>query len=119
MLTMNPQMQGPPVAGGPVGAMFNTLLRVDFAGKPPQALALPLGSCFNEPVHVPSARAGSEGWLLAVVDSQTGPSEFKHALWIMDAGNVGAGPIAKAAIPHRLRPQVHGWWVGAGELRLA
>ncbi len=119
MLTMNPQMQGPPVAGGPVGAMFNMLLRLDFTGKPPQALALPPGSCFNEPVHVPPAGAGSEGWLLTVVDSQTGPSDFKHALWIIDAGNVGAGPIAKAAIPHRLRPQVHGWWVGAAELQLA
>jgi carotenoid cleavage dioxygenase len=119
MLTMNPQMQGPPVAGGPVGAMFNMLLRLDFAGMPPQALALPPGSCFNEPVHVPSARSGSEGWLLTVVDSQTGPSEFKHALWIIEAGNVGAGPIAKAEIPHRLRPQVHGWWVGAADLRLA
>jgi carotenoid cleavage dioxygenase-like enzyme len=119
MLTMNPHMQGPPVAGGPVGAMFNMLLRLDFTGKPPQALALPPGSCFNEPVHVPSARSDGEGWLLTVVDSQTGPSEFKHALWIMDAGNVGAGPIAKAAIPHRLRPQVHGWWVGAADLLLA
>jgi carotenoid cleavage dioxygenase len=119
MLTMNPQMQGPPVAGGPVGAMFNMLLRVDFTDKPPQALALPPGCCFNEPVHVPSAAVGSEGWLLTVVDSQTGPSEFKHALWIIDAGNLGAGPVAKAAIPHRLRPQVHGWWVGATELRLA
>ena len=119
MLTMNPQMQGPPVAGGPVGAMFNMLLRLDFAGKPPQALALPPGSCFNEPVHVPSAAAGGEGWLLTVVDSQTGPSDFKHAVWIIEAGNVSAGPVAKAAIPHRLRPQVHGWWVGAGELRRA
>src|SRR5580700_2608672 len=117
MLTMNPQMQGPPIAGGPVGAMFNMLLRLDFTGKP-QALALPPGSCCNEPVHVPSTGAG-EGWLLAVVDSQIGASEFKHALWIIDAGNVGAGPIAKAEIPHRLRPQVHGWWVGAGELRQA
>jgi carotenoid cleavage dioxygenase-like enzyme len=119
MLTMNPQMQGPPVAGGPIGAMFNMLLRLDFAGKPPQALALPPGSCFNEPVHVPSAAAGSEGWLLTVVDSQTGPSDFKHALWIVDAGDVSAGPVAKAAIPHRLRPQIHGWWVGATELRPA
>ncbi len=119
MLTMNPQMQGPPVAGGPVGAMFNMLLRLDFAGKPPQALALPPGSCFNEPVHVPSAAAGSEGWLLTLVDHQTGPSDFKHALWIIDAGNVSAGPVAKAAIPHRLRPQVHGWWVGAIELQRA
>jgi carotenoid cleavage dioxygenase len=119
MLTMNPQMQGPPVAGGPVGAMFNLLLRLDFTGKPPQALAPPPGSCFNEPVHVPSARADHQGWLLANVDSQTGPSEFKHALWIIDAGNVGAGPVAKVVIPHRLRPQVHGWWVGAAELAAA
>jgi carotenoid cleavage dioxygenase-like enzyme len=119
MLTMNPEMQGPPVAGGPVGAMFNLLLRLDFAGKPPQALALPLKACFNEPVHVPTARAGHEGWLLTVVDSQTGPLEFKHALWIIDAGNLGAGPVAKAAIPHRLRPQVHGWWVSAAQLAAA
>jgi carotenoid cleavage dioxygenase-like enzyme len=119
-LTMNPELQGPPVAGGPVGAMFNTLLRLDFTGKPPQALALPLGSCFNEPVHVPSAQAGHEGWLLTVVDRQTrGPAEFDHALWIIDAGNVGAGPVAKAAIPHRLRPQVHGWWAAAAELEAA
>jgi carotenoid cleavage dioxygenase len=119
MLTMNPQMQGPPVAGGPVGAMFNMLLRLDFTGKPTQALALPAAHCFNEPVHVPSARAGHEGWLLSVVDRQTGPSDFEHALWIIDAGNVGAGPVAKAAIPHRLRPQVHGWWTGAAELGAA
>jgi carotenoid cleavage dioxygenase-like enzyme len=119
MLTMNPQMQGPPVAGGPVGAMFNMLLRLDFTGKPQQALAVPPGSCINEPVHVPSAGAPGDGWLLAVVDRQTGPSEFEHALWVIDAGNLGAGPIAKAAIPHRLRPQVHGWWVGAAELQRA
>src|SRR6202034_484549 len=60
MLTMNPQMQGPPVAGGPVGAFFNMFLRLDLAGKPPQALALPPGHCFNEPVHVPSVQAGHE-----------------------------------------------------------
>jgi carotenoid cleavage dioxygenase-like enzyme len=119
MLTMNPQMQGPPVAGGPVGAMFNLLLRLDFTGKPPQALGLPPGHCFNEPVHVPSSKAGHEGWLLTIVDSQTGPAEFKHALWIVDAGNPGAGPVAKALIPHRLRPQVHGWWVAAAEIAAA
>jgi carotenoid cleavage dioxygenase-like enzyme len=119
MLTMNPEMQGPPVAGGPVGGMFNVLLRLDFTGRPPQALALPLGFCFNEPVHVPSVRSGHEGWLLTIVDHQTGPSNFEHALWIIDAGNVGAGPVAKALIPHRLRPQVHGWWVGAAELAAA
>ena len=33
LLTMNPDMQGPPVAGGPVGVMFNTLLRIDLTGR--------------------------------------------------------------------------------------
>jgi carotenoid cleavage dioxygenase len=92
------------------------LLRIDFNVRPPQALALPPGACFNEPVHVPSVAQAHEGWLLTVVDQQTGPSEFEHALWIIAAGNVSAGPVAKAAIPHRLRPQVHGWWVAAAEL---
>ena len=119
MLTMNPQMQGPPVAGGPVGAMFNLLLRLDFTGKSPQAFALPPDHCFNEPVHVPASKPGHEGWLVTIVDRQTGPTDFQHAVWIFDAGNVAAGPVARALIPHRLRPQVHGWWVSAAELRAA
>lgn len=116
MLTMNPQRQGPPVFGGPVGAMFDMLLRLDMRGGPPQALALPVGSCFNEPVHVPARDAGHEGWLLAVVSTQTGPDGFAHECWVIDAGNIGAGAVAKVAIPRDLRPQVHGWWVGAEQL---
>jgi carotenoid cleavage dioxygenase len=54
-----------------------------------------------------------------VVDHQTGVAQFAHSLWILDAGNVGAGPVARIAIPHRLRPQVHGWWVSARELATA
>jgi carotenoid cleavage dioxygenase-like enzyme len=119
MLTMNPELQGPPVAGGPVGAMFNLLLRLDFAGGPPQALALPPGHCFSEPVHVPSAHPGHEGWLLSVVDHQTGLADFSHAVWILEAGNVAAGPVARIGIARRLRPQVHGWWVSAADLAAA
>jgi carotenoid cleavage dioxygenase-like enzyme len=116
MLTMNPEMQGPPVFGGPVGAMFNMLLRLDMRGGPPQALALPPAHCFNEPVHVPSATTGHEGWLIVNVDTQTGPNEFTHAAWIIDAGNIAAGPVAQIDIPARMRPQVHGWWVNAAQL---
>ncbi len=119
MLSINPGMQGPPVLGGPVGAMFNLLLRLDFTGRPPQALALPPGHCFNEPVHVPAASSQHEGWLITVVDQQTGPADFSHAVWILDAGNVAAGPVARIGIPHRLRPQVHGWWASAATLASA
>jgi carotenoid cleavage dioxygenase-like enzyme len=119
MLTMNQGLQGPPVAGGPVGAMFNLLLRLDFTGRPTLALALPPGHCFNEPVHVPSSAPRHRGWLLTMVDRQVGPADFKHALWVIDAENPSAGPVAKIAVPHRLRPQVHGWWVSAAELAAA
>jgi carotenoid cleavage dioxygenase len=119
MLTMNPQMQGPPVEGGPAGAMFNLLLRLDFAGGPPQAFELPPAHCINEPVLVPAKHAMHDGWLLAVVDQQLGPAEFRHAVWIFEAGRLAADPVARISIPHRLRPQVHGWWVSAGELAAA
>lgn len=119
MLTMNPERQGPPVFGGPVGAMFDMLLRLDFTGAPPRALALPVGSCFNEPVHVPSSEAGHEGWLVTVVDTQTGPDDFTHECWIIPAADPGAGPVARVSLPRRLRPQVHGWWVSAAALAAA
>jgi carotenoid cleavage dioxygenase-like enzyme len=119
MLAMNPQMQGPPVLGGPVGVMFNTLLRLDFTGQPPQALALAANECFNETIYVPAADAAHGGWLLTVVNRQTGREEFENALWILAADDVPAGPVATIAIPRRLRPQVHGWWVGAAELASA
>jgi carotenoid cleavage dioxygenase len=53
------------------------------------------------------------------VDRQTGESDFTHTLWILDAGDIAAGPIARVPIAHRLRPQVHGWWVSAAELAAA
>ena len=116
MLTMNPERRGPPVSGGPVGAMFDMLMRLDMRGGPPQALVLPMGSCFNEPVHVPARDPAHEGWLLAVVSTQAGPDSFSHECWVIDAGNVAAGAVAKVAIPRNLRPQVHGWWVSAEQL---
>jgi carotenoid cleavage dioxygenase-like enzyme len=119
LATMNPDMREPPIVGGPLYAMFNVLLRLDFTGAPPQALLLPPGHCCSEPVHVPSSRAGHEGWLLMVVDRQVGPADFTHAVWIIDAGNVAAGPVARIAIPQRLRAQVHGCWVSSAQLALA
>jgi len=125
MLSMDPNMKGPPLAGGPVGAMFNALLRLDFvhgpreAGHVVDAFALPVGMSFNEPVHVPSQEAGHLGYIVTMVDHQTGENAFEHAAWVFNAGALGAGPVAKVAIPTRLRPQVHGWWVPQAALDAA
>ncbi|WP_374531932.1 carotenoid oxygenase family protein, partial [Novosphingobium sp.] len=121
MLTMNPERQGPPVFGGPVGAMFDLLVRIDgldgAAPKITQALPMELGWCYNEPVHVPSP--DHEGWLITFVDHQTGENSFEHFAWILEAGAIAKGPVATIRIPARQRPQVHGWWVPQAQLDAA
>ena len=120
MLTMNPELQGPPLPAGPVGVDFNLLLRLDGMDTPsPQvtnALPLPPLAGFNEPVHVPASDPAKDGWLVMIVDQQVGDNQFVHEAWVVDAGNIAAGAVAKVAIPARLRPQVHGWWVPQAQL---
>lgn len=120
MLTMNPEMRGPPVMGGPVGVMFNLLLRLDMRppheAGPPSALALAPNECFNECVHVPGANGG---YLLCVVDRQTGPDSFEHECWIIPADSPHEGPVARVKIPKRQRVQIHGWWAGRASLDAA
>lgn len=120
MLTMNPALQGPPLFAGPVGVSFNMLLRLDGMDTPApqvtQALPLPPMAGYNEPVHVPAADPAHDGWLVFIVDQQTGDNQFVHEAWVVDAGNIGAGAVAKVHIPTRLRPQVHGWWVPQAQL---
>ncbi len=116
-LTVDPQ-QGMPVMGGVVGAMFNALLRIEPETGRIDAMAAG-GHALSEPVHIPSATPGHAGWLAMVVDKPLDDDSFEHAVWVVDAGNVAAGPVAKIVIPHRLRPQVHGWWVSAAALDAA
>lgn len=109
--SMNPQPMGPPVMGGVVGAMFSALLRKDFVTGEIVGYNLPPMHGMSETVHVPSSEEGHEGWLLSVVDHETAPGQFEHAIWIWNAGAIFMGPVAKIPIPTRMRPQVHGWWV--------
>jgi len=109
--SMDPQMKGPPVMGGVVGAMFSALLRVDFESGAIIGYHLPPAHGMSETVHVDSDELGHEGWLVGVVDHETGPDQYEHALWIWNAGNLPAGPVCKIPVPTRMRPQVHGWWV--------
>ncbi|CAN5455796.1 carotenoid oxygenase family protein [soil metagenome] len=114
-LTVNPQ-GGRPLPGGPVGVAFTALLRIEVGNGGLEMLGLPPGHAINEPVHVPSAAADHDGWLLSVVDRETGENSYASELWIIEAGNVAKGPIARVTIPAKLRAQVHGNWVSAESL---
>ena len=112
---MNPQ-GGPPVPGGPVGAQFNCLLRVEPAtGRIGMAQFGP-GTAVSEPVHVPSGKPGHDGWLILVVDREVDATHHESELVILDATDIGAPPVARVRVPVALHPQIHGCWVSAAQL---
>lgn len=117
--SMNPAPQGPPVMGGVVGVMFSALLRKDFGTGAITGYNLPPAHGMSETVHVAAREPGHEGWLVGVVDHETGPDQYDHALWIWNAGDLPAGPVAKVPVPTRMRPQVHGWWVPMADFKAA
>jgi carotenoid cleavage dioxygenase-like enzyme len=121
-LSMNPQ-GGPPMPGGPVGANFNALLQIEVGNGRIEAMGVPPGAAISEPVHVPSAEPGHDGWLLTVVDvpanpdpSAQIPGDYASELWIVNAGEVAKGPVAKVKTGIALRSQVHGTWVAREKL---
>ncbi len=121
-LSMNPQ-GGPPMPGGPVGANFNALIRLEVGNGRVESMGVPPGAAISEPAHVPSNEPGHEGWLLMVVDmpnhpdpaSQV-PGDYSSELWIVNAGEVAKGPVAKVRTGLGLRSQVHGTWVSREKL---
>ncbi|WP_279303130.1 carotenoid oxygenase family protein [Hyphococcus luteus] len=66
-----------------------------------------------------SSEADHFGWLVTIIDRQTGESDYEHEAWVLNAGAVSDAPVARIAIPHGLRPQVHGWWVSKAQLEAA
>ncbi|OYW88191.1 MAG: carotenoid oxygenase [Sphingobium sp. 32-64-5] len=117
-LSMNPQ-GGPPLPGGPVGVAFNAMFRIEPGNGRLDMMPLEPGMAINEPVHVPSAQPDHEGWLLAMVDRRTGEDSFVSELWVVEAGDIAAGPIARVPMPMPMRAQVHGAWVSAAQLAQA
>jgi carotenoid cleavage dioxygenase-like enzyme len=107
---------GPPLPGGPVGAAFNALVRIEPDSGRVAMMTLGPDMAVSEPVHIPSACDGHDGWLLAVVDRRIADERFESELWVIDAADIAAGAVARVAVPVRMRPQVHGAWVSAGQL---
>jgi len=117
-LSMNPQAKGPPMLGGPVGANFNALLRIEPGNGRVTAMEIPPCSAISEPAHVPASDPTHGGWLLTVVDvpNSPNPSDYSSELWIVEADRIEAGPVAKVKTGLALRSQVHGTWVNRARL---
>jgi len=121
-LSMNPEAKGPPMLGGPVGANFNCMLRINPNTGQLSMMETPPGAAISEPAHVVSPEEGHGGWLLTVIDIPNGPpgagdpSDYSSELWVVEADAIEKGPIAKVKTGKALRSQVHGTWVSREKL---
>ena len=96
-------------SGGDGGQGMNALVHHDFQKGARHLYALPDGDAFGEPVFVPRSRDAEEGdgYLLTTVYRG---SENRSDLAVFEAGDVAAGPIACAELPHRVPFGFHGNW---------
>lgn len=117
-LSMNPQAKGPPMLGGPVGANFNALLRIEPGNGRLSMMEVPPGAAISEPAHVPAADPAHGGWLLMVIDvpNSPNPADYSSELWVVEADAVEKGPVARVLTGLPLRSQVHGTWVNRARL---
>ncbi len=99
---------GPPITTGAVGPGFNALTRLDVNTGRMTTLPMQPRTTLQEAIHIRSKRPGHEGYLAFVADLH---DENLSDVFIVEAGDVTGGPIAKIKVPFRLRSGVHGTWV--------
>lgn len=107
---------GPPILSGPVGAGFNAVSRLEVSSGRITTFAMDPQWTVQEPIHVPSAQPGHEGYLAFVVDRH---DQNLAEVFVIEAAHLDRPPLARIKIPMRLRSGVHGTWVPAAQLRKA
>jgi carotenoid cleavage dioxygenase-like enzyme len=97
--------------GAGEGEMYNCVARYDhhYGTSEKYSFGDRADTFSSEAIFVPKSddAAEGEGYLLAVVTDM--PSQ-KSALNILDAQNIGAGPLAVAQLEHRVPLGFHGGW---------
>ena len=105
---------GPLLPVGPKGPPFTSLGHFDAAtGALDYYFAGP-DSSPEEPVFIPRGSDEGDGWLIAMVGRR---AENRTDCVILDARNLGAGPIATIKFPCRVHEGFHGIWIPGADLR--
>jgi carotenoid cleavage dioxygenase-like enzyme len=92
------------------GFEFDTIVHRDLRSDHRHLWRLPPGDVVSEPIFAPRSSECSEadGWLLAVVYRR---KEDHSQLVILEALNIGSGPVAVADVPRRVPFGFHGAWL--------
>ncbi len=99
---------GPPRISGPVGAGFNTLMRLQMKTGAMKSFTMGPEVTFQEVQPVPSGKPGHEGYLAMVIEHH---DTFSSEMVILEAEHIDRGPLATIKMPLRIRAGVHGNWV--------
>jgi len=101
---------GPMLEWGPKGPPFTCIGHYDASSGTTRHYYAGPHSAPEEPYFVPRTPDAPEGdgWLLTVVGRR---AENRTDLVILDASNIGAGPVATIRFPCRLHEGFHGTWV--------
>lgn len=92
--------------------LFDGVIKYDIETSSSAAFSYPKGSYGGEVVFAPriGSTAEDDGYLVTfVVDETTGKSE----VYVLDAKNITAPPLARVEIPQRVPTGYHSWWVPA------
>ncbi len=89
---------------------FSSIVKYDFNNNSSTAYEFGAGHMGAEPVFVPSENPNSEdeGYLLSFVYNQ---AEDKSDLIVLNAQDLGSGPVARIKLPQRVPYGFHGNWV--------
>jgi carotenoid cleavage dioxygenase-like enzyme len=103
--------QRPIATAGTLGPGWNTIVRVDMAGRRQDRWWVGENAACQEPQFVPRRPGAPEGdgWLLCML-TRLGPLGYSSELVILDAERIAEGPIATVRSPLRLRGAIHGNW---------
>lgn len=99
----------------PTDAEMRGIVRYDLEEGAVERFAVAEGDQNSEPVFVPRAGATSEadGYVLTCV--------YRHVtdstdVVVLDAANLGGGPLARVALPRRIPAGFHGAWIPAADM---
>ncbi|HEX8300703.1 carotenoid oxygenase family protein [Sphingomonas sp.] len=112
--TSNPEL-GPMLPRGPKGPPFTCLGHFDAQTGALDFFYAGPDSSPEEPVFVPRSLDAEEGdgWLLSVVGRR---AQNRTDLVILDARDLGAGPVATIKFPCRIHEGFHGIWIPGAAL---
>ena len=88
---------------------MNSIVHYDHKTGERKEYTTEVGDAVGEPVFIPKNQDAEEGDGYLIATAYRG-EENRSDLLILDAQNVGAGPIATAKLPHRIPFGFHGNW---------